>query len=241
MTNPIQPFKTSQPNYEVVTGRFCFPKPYAPGGLISANAALPRPLIVGTDVVITNSGGQFNVFLNTDLEDWGLNVGDKVHFQGTGIDGVYTIASSSGNFSAGDDFNCFGPGQAVSTGFIWFDKLDQKITGVNTRFTKNIVGQKYIVIIDSTLTPTVQVCKVSRVESDTVLYVEKGFVTAVTSEAFMITEGSLRGVSIKCGGAGVVMGAAVANGDILTFYQDSGLDPVYGDSGANTFKILIQK
>jgi hypothetical protein len=241
MSNPVQPFKTSQPNYDVVTGRFCYPKPYAPGGLISANAALPRPLIVGTDVTITNVGGQFNVFLNTDLEAWGLNIGDKVHFEGTGIDGVYTIASSSGAFSSGDDFICSGPGQAVTTGYIWFDQLDQKITGVGTKFTKNIVGQKYIVIIDSALTPTVQVCKVARVENDTVLYVEKGFVTTVASEAFMITEGSLRGVSIKCGGAGVVMGAAVAEDDILTFYQDSGLDPVYGDSGANTFKILIQK
>lgn len=236
MTNPVQPFKTSLPEYQSVIGKFCYPEPYAPGGLISANAALPRPLIVGTDVVITNVGGVFNINPSVDLSDWGLNVGDKVHFEGTGIDGVYTISSFIGS-----EFQCFGPGQAVSTGIIWFDKLDQKITGVGTKFTKNIIGQKYIAIIDSALNPTVQVCKVSMVISDTVLFVEKGFRTAVASEAFLITEGSLRGVSIKCGGAGVVMGSAVANNDILTFYQDSGLDPVYGDSGASTFKILIQK
>lgn len=240
MTKAIQPFKTSQPNYEVVTGKFCYPKPIAPGGTISADETKARPLIVGTDVTIDTSGGLFRLTLVADLTDWGINVGDFVNFKGTGIDGSYSINTING-VTAGDTILLNGPAQAVTTGYIWFDKLDQQISGTNTKFTKWVVGQKYIAVINDSLTPTVQVCKISRVVSDTELYVEKGFITAIADEAFLLTEGALRGVSINCGGAGVVMGEDVATDDIFTFYQDSGLEPVYGDSGANTFKILIQK
>jgi len=95
--------------------------------------------------------------------------------------------------------------------------------------------------MDDSLSPTVQACKVAKIVSDRELLVEKGFITAISAQPFMVPGGFIRGVSIECGGAGVVNGAAVAEDQILTFYQDSGLDPVYGDSGANTFNILIQK
>ena len=95
--------------------------------------------------------------------------------------------------------------------------------------------------MDDSLSTTVQACKIAKVVSDTELWLEKGFVTAITAQPFMVPGGYIRGVSIQCGGDGIVNGAGVAEDDVLTFFQDSGLDPVYGDSGANTFKILIQK
>ena len=240
MNKAIQPFRTSQPNYDVVVGKFCYPQPYAPGGTISADETKPRPLIVGTDVTIDTSGGLFRITLVADLTDWGVNVGDYVNFKGTGIDGSYSVNTING-VTAGQTILLNGPAQAVTTGYIWFDKCNQKITGTNTKFKSVIAGQKFLAVINSALTPTVQVCRVLEVVSDTELYVEKGFLTIIDSEPFLLTEGALRGVSINCGGAGVIMGEDVASNDILTFYQESGLDPVYGDSGANTFKILIQK
>lgn len=238
MSNPVQPFKSSQPLNETVVGMFCYPKPFAPGGTIAVDSAEPRPLIIGTDVSITaDGGGGFALDISTDISDWGVNVGDYINFSTPELSGSYKITDTS-------DFPIIvttGPGQIIASGNVWFSKAHQKVTGTGTRFTKNVTAQKWIVVMDDSLSPTVQACKVARVVSDTELWLEKGFITAISAQPFMVPGGYIRGVSIQCGGAGVVNGTAVAEGDVLTFFQDSGLDPVYGDSGANTFNILIQK
>lgn len=236
MSNSVQPFKTSQPLNEKVVGMFCYPKPFVPGGTISVNAAIPRPLIVGTDVTITaDGGGGFSLAVTPDLSDWGVNVGDYVNFSTPELSGSYKIIDTTSNIIT------TGPGQSIASGFVWFAKANQKVTGTGTRFTKNVTAGKWIVVMDDALSTTVQACKIAKVVSDTELLVEKGFVTAISAQPFMVPGGFIRGVSINCVGGGVVMGQDVDAGDVLTFYQDSGLEPVYGDSGASEFKILIQK
>lgn len=236
MSNLVQPFKTSQPLNETIVGMFCYPKPFAPGGTISVGAGAPRPLIVGTDVVITaDGGGGFSLAIVVDLADWGVNVGDYVNFSTPELSGSYKITDTDTAIVT------TGPGQDIPSGVVWFAKANQKVTGTGTRFTKNVTAGKWIVVMDDSLSPTVQACKVVKVVSDTELLVEKGFVTALDGQSFMVPGGFIRGVSIECLGAGVVNGVSVAADAILTFYQDSGLDPVYGDSGDNTFNILIQK
>lgn len=236
MSNSVQPFKTSQPLNEKVVGMFCYPKPFVPGGTISVEVGAPRPLIVGTDVTITaDVGGGFSLAVSVDLADWGVNVGDYVNFSTPELSGSYKITDTT------SDIITTGPGQNISSGFVWFAKANQKVTGTGTRFTKNVTAGKWIVVMDDALSTTVQACKIAKVVSDTELLVEKGFVTAISAQPFMVPGGFIRGVSIECVGAGIVNGVAVAEEQILTFYQDSGLEPVYGDSGANTFNILIQK
>lgn len=238
MYNPISPDKSSQPLNENVVGMFCYPAPFAPGGTIAVNSSNPRPLIVGTDVAITaDVDGGFSLEITPDISAWGVNVGDYINFSTPELSGSYIITS----IPAADTIITAGPGQALASGNIWFSKAKQKVTGTGTRFTKNVTPGRWIVVMDDSLSPTVQACKIVNVVSDTELWVEKGFITAISAQPFMVPSGKVRGVSIECGGAGVVNGAAVAEDQILTFYQDSGLDPVYGDSGANTFNILIQK
>jgi len=238
MSNLVQPFKTSQPLNESVVGMFCYPQPFAPGGTIAVNSADPRPLIVGTDVVIEEDGdGGFSLAITPDITLWGVNIGDYVNFSTPELSGSYIITS----IPAEDTIITAGPGQTIASGNIWFSKANQKVTGTGTYFTKNVTAGKWIVVMDDSLSPTVQACKVAKVVSDTELLVEKGFVTAIDSQPFMVPGGFIRGVSIQCGGAGVVNGTAVAADDVLTFEFEQGLDPVYGDSGANTFNILIQK
>ena len=238
MYNPISPDKSSQPLNESVVGMFCYPKPFAPGGTIEVNSADPRPLIVGTDVVIEEDGdGGFSLAITPDITLWGVDIGDYVNFSTPELSGSYIITS----IPAANTIITAGPGQTIASGNIWFSKAKQKVTGIGTRFTKNLTAGRWIVVMDDSLSPTVQACKVAKIVSDRELLVEKGFITAISAQPFMVPGGFIRGVSIECGGAGVVNGAAVAEDQILTFYQDSGLDPVYGDSGANTFNILIQK
>lgn len=238
MYNPISPDKSSQPLNESVVGMFCYPKPFAPGGTIEVNSEDPRPLIVGTDVVIKDDGdGGFSLYITPDITLWGVNIGDYVNFSTPELSGSYIITS----IPEANMIITAGPGQTIASGNIWFSKAKQKVMGTGTRFTKNVTPGRWIVVMDDSLSPTVQACKIVNVVSDTELWVEKGFITAISAQPFMVPSGKVRGVSIQCGGAGVVNGTAVAEDDVLTFYQDSGLDPVYGDSGANTFNILIQK
>lgn len=241
MGNQVQPFKTSQPQYEAVVGKFCVPKPFAPGGTVVTTTSLPRPMIVGTDVLITASSGDFVLTLQGGLTfflDWGVNVGDKINFETPTKAGLYTVKE----VTSSSVIKVTGPGTAsIASGTVWFDgeKYYQKVTGTGTKF-KNIASPGDWIVSMSQTSPTVQAAKIMSVASDTELKVERGFLDTLTGP-FMITRGFLRGVSLNCGGAGYVNGVAVATDDILTFYQDSGLDPVYGDSGSNTFKILIQQ
>jgi hypothetical protein len=237
MYNPISPLKSSQPLNENVVGMFCYPKPFAPGGTIAVDSSDPRPLIIGTDVVIVEDGGLFKLAISLDISLWGVNIGDYVGFSTPELSGSYIITDMPDLAT----IYVAGPGAAIASGNIWFIKAKQKVTGTGTKFTRNVTAGRWIVVMDSTLTPTVQACKVAKIVSDTELLVEKGFITAISAQPFMVPSGKVRGVSIQCGGAGFINGTAVVEGDTPTFYQDSGLDPVYGDSGANTFNILIQK
>jgi len=238
MYNPISPLKSSQPLNESVVGMFCYPKPFAPGGTIEVNSADPRPLIVGTDVLIKEDGDAgFSLVITPDITLWGVNIGDYVNFSTPELSGSYIITS----IPADNTIITAGPGQIIASGNIWFSKAKQKVRGTGTRFTKNVTPGRWIVVMDNSLSPTVQACKIVNVVSDTELWVEKGFITAISAQPFMVPSGKVRGVSIQCGGAGFINGTAVVEGDTPTFYQATGLDPVYGDSGANTFKILIQK
>lgn len=231
----------SSPGLKNVTGRFCFPLPVSHPGTISALQADIRPLVVGTDITIGVVGADFAMDMITGVvENWGINKGDFAVFVNTGIDGIYEIKQPG--FDGGGQALLYGPAQAVTTGYVYFLNKHQKITGAGTKFKQLSVGD-YLVLSKSSFTPTVQVAKIVKISSDTELYVEQGFLANISAGAPLLscTKGQLLGASIKCGGAGVVMGAAVAEDDILTFYQETGLDPVYGDSGVNTFKILIQK
>jgi hypothetical protein len=229
---------SSQPLNEKVVGMFCYPKPFAPGGTISIDEGGQRPLIIGTDVFITaDGGGGFSLDIIVDISEWGVNIGDYINFSTPELSGSYRIT----NTDAFPIIITTGPGQEIASGVIWFSKISQKITGAGTKFTKTVTVGRWIIVMDQASSITVQACKVAKIVSDTELFVEKGFVTPITLQPFMIPSGVIRGVSINCVGGGVVMGQNVDAGDILTFYQDSGLEPVYGDSGESEFKILIQK
>jgi hypothetical protein len=230
----------SSPGLKNVTGRFCFPLPVSHPGTISALQSDIRPLIVDTDIEISASGGDFEVSLLTAIVgNWGINKGDYAVFVNTGIDGIYEI--KGGDFGVGDSFLLYGPAQAVTTGYVYFLNKHQKITGTGTKFKKLSVGD-YLVLSRSSFTPTVQVAKIARIASDTELYVEQGFLANISAGAPLLscTKGQVRGASVKCMGAGVINGAAVEEEDVLTFYDQDGLTPIYGDSGANLFKILTQ-
>jgi hypothetical protein len=230
----------SSPGLKNVTGRFCFPLPVSHPGTISALQSDIRPLIVDTDIEISVSGSDFSVDLLTAIVgNWGINKGDYAVFVNTGIDGIYEI--KGGDFGVGDSFLLYGPAQAVSTGYVYFLNKHQKITGTGTRFQQLSVGD-YLVLSKSSFTPTVQVAKIVKIVSNTELYVEQGFLANISAGAPLLscTKGQIRGASIKCSGSGFVNEAAVANNDTLTFYDENGLTPIYGDSGASVFKILTQ-
>jgi hypothetical protein len=239
MYNPISPLKSSQPLNENVVGMFCYPKPFAPGGTIAVDSSDPRPLIIGTDVDITEDGGSFKLTISLDISLWGVNVGDYVGFSTPEFSGSYIITDMPDLAT----IYVAGPGAAIASGNIWFVKAKQKVTGTGTKFTRNVTAGRWVVIMDSALSPTVQACRIAKVVSDTELLVEKGFIstTDISGQAFMVPAGHIRGVSIECLGDGVVNGTAVLEDDILTFDFEKGLEPAYGDSGVNTFKILIQE
>jgi hypothetical protein len=230
----------SSPGLKNVTGRFCFPLPVSHPGTISALQSDIRPLIVGTDITIGVSGVDFTMDMITGIvEDWGVNKGDFAVFVNTGIDGIYEIKAP--DFGSGGQALLYGPAQVVTTGYVYFLNKHQKITGAGTKFKQLSVGD-YLVLSRSSFTPTVQVAKIVKIESDTVLYVEQGFLANISAGAPLLscTKGQVRGASIKCSGSGFVNEAAVANNDTLTFYDENGLTPIYGDSGASVFKILTQ-
>lgn len=230
-------YKANAPGYEVVTGKFCYPKPYGLGGTIAADAAKPRPLLVGTDVTIVASGADFQLTFAATKAAWAINVGDIVHFEGGECDGVYSVKT----VTSGTVIKVYGPGQSITTGYVWFESKPQEIVGTGTLFKSWVKPGDFVVLISDALTPTVQVAKIESVETDLLLHVSRGFVTAVAAKAFLFTRGGLVGVAIKCGGAGTVMGQSVASGDIPSFLNEAGLDPIYGDAGGSTFKILTQK
>ena len=228
----------SKPGLNNVTGKFCFPQPVSYLGTIAASASDPRPLVVGTDITITEVGGDFIITSSAGVGDhWGVNAGDYVAFVNTGIDGIYLCKSV--NLATGQPTVVAGPGQAVTTGYVWFIKKDQPITGTGTKFKQLCVGD-YLVVMG--LSPTVQARKITAIIDDTHLLVEKGFLGTISGLPVMVSKkGDIRGVSVKCNGAGVLMEANVASGDAPTLYDQDGLAPVYGDSGSNVFDILIQK
>ena len=114
-----------------------------------------------------------------------------------------------------------------------------RLNRTNTKFKKDVAPGDFLVVTG--LSISVQARKVVKVIDDTTLLVENGFIGTVSSKPVMVSKkGLITGVSINCGGAGVVEEKDVAADDIITFYDENGLKPVYGDSGANTFKIVIQ-
>jgi hypothetical protein len=230
----------SSPGLKNVTGRFCFPLPVSHPGTISASVSGIRPLIVGTDITIGVSSPDFTMDMITGIvEDWGINKGDYAVFVNTGIDGIYEIKQS--DFSAGGQTLLYGPAQAVTTGYVYFLNKHQIITGVGTKFRQLSVGD-YLVLSNSSYTPTVQVAKIVKISSDTELELEIGFRGNISSGIPLLscTKGQIRGTSIKCLGAGFVNETAVVEDDAFTFYDENGLTPIYGDSGSSVFKILTQ-
>lgn len=163
----------SSPGLKNVTGKFCFPLPVSHPGTISASVSGIRPLIVGTDITIGVSSPDFTMDMITGIvEDWGVNKGDFAVFVNTGIDGIYEIKQS--DFSAGGQTLLYGPAQAVTTGYVYFLNKHQIITGVGTKFRQLSVGD-YLVLSNSSYTPTVQVAKIVKISSDTELELEIGF------------------------------------------------------------------
>lgn len=230
----------SRPGLKAVTGKFCFPLPVSHIGTISTVVKGVRPLIVGTDLTISaGSGSTFSINSSTaDPADWGINPGDYVVFVNTGIDGIYQI--ESGDLSAGESI-VLGPGATVTTGYVYVLGKDQEIVGNGTKFKQLTVGT-YVVIMNNAYTPTVQARKIKKIVNDELMYVEQGFLNVLDVVPLLVSEkGDIRGVSIQAGGAGVLCETSIAEGDAPTFYDQDGLEPVYGDSGVNTFKILIQK
>jgi hypothetical protein len=230
----------SSPGLKNVTGRFCFPLPVSHPGTISASPSGIRPLIIGTDITIGVSGLDFTMDMTTGIvEDWGVNMGDYAVFVNTGIDGIYQIKQP--NFSAGGQALLYGPGEIVTTGYVYFLNKNQTINGVGTKFRQLSVGD-YLVLSSDIYTPTVQVAKIAKIVSDIELEVEIGFRGDISAAAPLLscTKGQIRGTSIKCSGSGFVNETAVVKDDTLTFYDENGLTPIYGDSGVSVFKILTQ-
>lgn len=239
MSFQAESYIQSTPNYNIIVGKFCYPLPFAPGGTISRVASRPKPLIVGTDVSITVDGVDFNITSLTGdhFLNFGVNPGDVIVFNTPQVSGQYAVSS----VTSATVIKVNGPAVAITSGTIYFQSKPQPIEGGNgANFNKAKRGD-YLVVMSDTLTPTVQVAKISEVTDATHLTVIGGFVGDIDDLPFMICRNQLLGVSINCVGGGVVMGQNVDAGDVLTFYQDSGLEPVYGDSGTSEFKILIQK
>lgn len=246
MTTPIQPLKLSQPGYQPITGRFIIPAPFAPGGFLNTTDSETRPLKIGTDVNIACTSTGIEITLVADLSNWGINVNDAVILNASNLNGEYKIASIT-SLGVGGKITCpaSADGLTVSAGYIVFSNFAgpfwQKITGDGTKFLQTITANKWIGVLSPSLDPTVQVCKVAKVVSDTELWVYGGFFGNLTDQVYNVVGGSIRGVAINCEGAGVVNGKAVASGDILNFFFEKGLEPVCGDAGSNTFKILTER
>ncbi len=238
MSFQAESYIPSTPNYDVIVGKFCYPYPIAPGGVIQPVANKPRPLVIGTDITVAEVSGDFQIDSLTDsfFLEYGVNPGDQVVFNTPAVGGVYTVKSVTN----GGQIFVSGPGKDIASGSIFFAAMPQPIFGVGTDFRKAKRGD-YLVVMSDTLTPTVQVAKIAEVTDATHMKVHGGFIGDITDLPLILCTGKLLGVSVNCGGAGIVNGKAVAADDVITFYQSTGLDPVYGDSGANTFKILIQK
>ena len=240
MSFQAESYIPSTPNYDVVIGKFCYPYPYAPGGAIAVNQAKPRPLVIdNADMTVTVQSGKFKITDTTASDyffEWAINPGDKIVFDTPNVSGLYSVDSVI------DENNILvnGPAVAITSGSFYFPDKPQPVVGTGTNFNKAKKGD-YLVVMSDALTPKVQVAKIIEVTDATNMRIEGGFIGAVSGLPFMLCTGKLLGVSVKCLGAGVVNGKAVAQDDVLTFYQATGLEPVYGDSGANTFKILIQK
>lgn len=239
MSYQAESYIPATPYNDLVTGKFCYPYPFGAPGAISTDPTKPRPLSVGTDITVTENAGYFEVDSNVGsiFLNWGVNVGDKVSFVDTGnVPGTYTVKSVDSDTK----ITLYGPAVTLTQGIVFFVDKPQPIQGVDTNFKKYAKKGDYLVLMNDSFTPTVQVAKVLEVTDDTNILVYGGFIGDLSSLPVLICRTSLLGVSINCGGAGVVNGKAVEAGDIPTYYQATGLDPVYGDAGGSNFKIITQ-
>ena len=112
-----------------------------------------------------------------------------------------------------------------------------KLLGTNCKFTKHNAVGSYIVI---SFSGYIKVLKVVKVVSDDEVYVDQSIADMGDDRGYNIIRGTVRGVSINCVGAGFVNGTAVEANDVLTYFDENGLKPVYGIALAPGFKIISQ-
>jgi hypothetical protein len=234
----------SSPGLQNVTGKFCFPMAVSYPGRINFDTALVRPLSIDlSEVVIFGDTGGFSIQTNIDGTEWGINTGDYVVLVGTKIDGIYQLGSVDLTVTTGSTF-AYGPDLASTTGYLYFLNKDQKLIGTNTKFKKDVSVGDYIIVQDDASQISVQALKVTKIESDVVLYVQRGFVDIKANDypLLVANKNTNRGVSLKINEGGVVVNESLTQkDDILTFYDQDGLAPVYGDCGSKTIQVLIQK
>jgi len=165
---------------------------------------------------------------NFDTDPGGLSPGESSTLGAITPDFEYQLLGIAPGFT------CYGNG-VLPEGVFWFSKIKQKVEGAGINFQQYAAVGNYLVLMSDSLEPTVQIAKIVEVGSDYVK-VEKGFVGTFSDLAVMLSVGEIKGISLK--GEGVVNGIDIESTDNPTFYQESGLAPVYGDG---TFKILIEQ
>lgn len=211
------------------TGQFCFPDIKTFEGTI-ATSGIGGLAVSG--LTIANASGYLKI----------TTTGDKFEFvaPGTYVKLVGTKKIMNGTYKVKQviDTNnivLYAAYVAISEGYLYINKT-QKIVGTGTKF-KQLPINGMLISFDT----TPQAKRIVKIESDTVLYVEDGFVSTLTTAPVMLPMGQdITQVSIKAGGAVAVNGGALASGDIISFQNVNGLNPVYGDATSTTALITVQ-
>lgn len=105
------------------------------------------------------------------------------------------------------------------------------VTGTGTLFTTELVQGDYLYNA-----ATNEVRKISGIQSNTILRIESAFTSGLSAVSVQVSRSQFVSIAITATGAGTKDGAAISSGQLLSFNNDSGLEP-FTYSGALTFDV----